>query len=259
MLLPTRIQSHFPRVISEIMAEHNIEPVDSSEHIVLKDAGLTVVAQHTECYISGRRDQRPPYRYRRYSEVLRYLKASDRPITHVDIGCGAGLFSWALLDWAMERNVELERIRLHGLDHCQAMIDLAEMVKAKLSQVIANYPDLNYCRDVGTLLHHVTRSHRDGTNYVITLGHVLVQAHTPGDIHNYSRVVKRVVELSKQHSTCVLIAIDARGQPTALQNAWESLLNRLETKDVCHKIFEVPPTSINDGYSAKAAQLYIST
>lgn len=95
-----RIQNRFMPVLDTIRRNHNIGVLQQAPtHIVSAETDFAQVVQNTDWYC-WRGDSRPPYRYRRYSEVLERiaLPDGDSRIAHVDIGCGAGLFSWAFLD-----------------------------------------------------------------------------------------------------------------------------------------------------------------
>ena len=87
-----QIRDLFHDVVERIMAQHNIEPLqEPPDHVVRSDANYPEVVQNTDWYC-WRGDTRPPYRYRRYREILGYMQPEGRREAHVDIGCGAGLF-----------------------------------------------------------------------------------------------------------------------------------------------------------------------
>lgn len=93
-----KIKDRYQEIIRDIMAEYAIRPTSQPGHVVQKDAGFREVLQHTEHYVGGGNDTQPHYRYLRYRELLNDLEPSGRREAHVDIGCGAGLFSWTFLD-----------------------------------------------------------------------------------------------------------------------------------------------------------------
>ncbi len=96
------------------------------------------------------------FRYDRYLRELRHLSTSEMRIAHVDIGCGAGAFSWAFLDKVRALGIKLDSVDLYGLDYCPAMICLAKEIRAKLKNTIPDYPDLRYCENVETLLQNLS-------------------------------------------------------------------------------------------------------
>ena len=251
------VKDYYQRVIQEIMEDAGISLLSQRPSYVLAtDAELKEVVQYTEAFVSGRLDERPPYRYRRYLEVLRYLETSKKRMAHVDIGCGAGLFSWAFLDWSTEMEVGLDRLDLYGFDHSAEMIYLAQDISYRLRKLIPDYPALHYHEDVDSLLRALTSSHRDDTDYIVTFGHVLVQSHEPGDIGTFAEVITHILNMKDSSSTCTFVAVDARGSKISFGAGWDSLLKLLALDDVGHKELRVPTTRINSNSCAKIAMLY---
>ena len=246
------------------MKDNGISPINSDwsrpTHVVTKEAGLTQVIQHTDSYIGegndSRSDAQPHYRYRRYLELLQGLRASKGREANVDIGCGAGLFSWVFLDWAIAQGVGIDRVDLYGLDHNKAMVRLARGIRARLLQGIPDYPELHYCSDPELLLRKLTDNHREGTDYTITLGHVLAQAHSPSDIDTFAQVVAQVLESLDPASNCVMIAVDAQKWAVEFTTGWASLLSYLEGARIGHRELRVEKTAINDKGRAKIAELF---
>ena len=253
---PVRIRDLYQDVIRQIMAEHNIGPVQNPGHIVGADAGFNEVVRHTHWYVDLN-DTRSHYRYRRYLEVLGRVKPGHR-IAQIDIGCGAGLFSWAFLDWAKENGLTYDRIDLYGLDHSPEMINLAQQVRAKLTPVIPDYPVLRYAHEVETLLSELNAHHQESTDYILTFGHVLVQAHSSRDIGNFVEVIFEALTLGMPgtHPKCALLAVDALNWTAELAEGWDLLLEGLAQVGIGHQIISVPITQINNNNRAKIAQLY---
>ena len=147
------VKDHYQPVIQEIVADYGIALVPNPNAVVSASEGFSEVVQHTAWYVGGEGDSQPHYRYRRYLEVLeQHIPVSDSPITHIDIGCGAGLFSWALLDWAANHGIDFAQVGLHGVDHCRAMIQLAQMMTQRLAQRIPGYPEAHYCETPEVLM-----------------------------------------------------------------------------------------------------------
>ena len=235
-----RVVDDYVRALHEIMAENGIAPVrQPPDHIVTPDATLSQVAQYTDWYIADRgggwyypRPANPRYRYNRYISMLRRFRTSDYREAHVDIGCGPGLFSWAFLDWATNNGIGYNDIDLYGLDHSPAMVELARMIRDKLVRRIADYPNLSYFSNVESVLREVEENHRQGTRYTITLGHVLVQAHAPDNIRDFTQVITRTVRLRNPLNACRLIAVDAVGRAPQFAAGWQALLDSLEQSSV---------------------------
>ena len=123
---------------------------------------------------------------------------------------------------------------------------------------IANYPDLHYTYDVSVLLRRLTNNRRQATDYTITLGHVLAQAHSSHDILNFTRVITHVLRLLDAQSNCFLIAVDARYWQSEFTSGWDLLLNSLERVGIGNRPYPVQETHRNDNNRAKFVELYAS-
>lgn len=258
-----RIRDLFHYVLETTMRTENIAPLQQRpSHVVTTDASFEEVVQHTDwfCWRADRVESRP-YRYRRYREIFGHLQPDPshtrKRVSHIDIGCGAGLFSWALLDWAVDSNLAYDRIDLFGLDHSPAMIALAHWIRDNLVTDIANYPELHYETIVAMLLQELTTDHREPTDYIITLGHVLAQAHDDNAILNFTRVIVHAVSLLDDQCHCALIAVDARNWREEFVAGWNLLLDSLERASVSYDQIIVPRTPINDDGRAKFAWLFL--
>ena len=249
------VKDYYQDAIREIIAERGLEPLASHPTpLVSSSAEFDEVLLHTDSYVHTG-DDVAHYRYNRYFEMLGYLRASQGREAHVDIGCGAGLFSWTFLDWASEQGVGRDHLELYGYDHSMAMIRLAQIVRNKLMRDIPDYPELRYSDDVDSLLAQLTANHRKDTGYTITFGHVLVQAHAPRDIQNYTRIISHICELVNDRNNCILVAVDARAAGDEFLEAWNLLLASLESNGISSKQLDVQHTPINDGNRAKLAEL----
>ena len=253
---PVRIMPLYQGVIRQIMADHDIEPLANPDHVVRADADFAEVVRHTHWYVD-RGDTQPHYRYRRYSEVLGRLKPANRRMAHIDIGCGAGLFSWVFLDWARENGLTYDRVDLYGLDHNPEMINLAQEVKARLTHHIADYPALRYVRNVDDLLRELAEYHQVDTDYIVTFGHVLVQtAGNSKSTEDFARILAHVRGMLNTQCNCTAIAVDAQGQSLVFTVVWQVLLNRMALSGINHQPISVPSTHINDNSRAKIARIY---
>ncbi len=230
------------------MNEYNIAPWPSGQwhdHVVGTGASFAEAVQHTDWFCRridlewGRRNgtYRPHYRYRRYREIMGdpiSQRENSARLAHVDMGCGAGIFSWALLDWAADYNLAYDRIDLYGVDHSPSMIALAYFMRDRLVAAVANYPELHYETDVQMLSQALIENHQEPTDYMITFGHVLVQALTestgPDAISamlNFTSVIVHILRSQDRQSNCDLVAIDARGRSEEFSRGWWALLSNL--------------------------------
>ena len=100
----TRIKEHYMAAVHQIMDERRLQSHDPG-YEVLPNATFDDVVQYTEWHAAGGFQRATSvdayYRYDRYAAALNAGLGHDFSgrIAHVDIGCGAGLFSWAFLDW----------------------------------------------------------------------------------------------------------------------------------------------------------------
>ena len=238
------IKDIYSRVIYEIMSDRSILPWPRRDgrHVVNINTNFIEAVQHTEAFLTERLNDEPHFRYRRYMrELRRRVEPSMHRVAHIDIGCGAGLFSWVFLDWATENGIDHNHIDLFGLDHCPAMMDLASIIRMKLMQTIPmpNYPSLNYGYDADDFRRRIHFAWRPDTDYIITFGHVLVQSYTqdPSIIQDFVKIIDFIMRFKSLGSRCELIAVDATTgtRPHIFTAGWESLLNNLEQYDIHHR------------------------
>lgn len=121
---------------------------------------------------------------------------------------------------------------------------------------IPDYPELHYSHKAKPLLSELTGNHQSGTDYTITFGHVLAQAHAPTDIKVFTRVILHILKLMDDGSNCFVVAVDARGACIPFTEGWTSLLSNLEGANISYESHDVPTTKINDCSCAKIAALY---
>ena len=251
---PPLIRDSYFNVLEGVMNQEGIlPPRRRPSPTVPADATFAEAVQNTD-WFCWRGDNPPPYRYRRYREIVGYRRIPPGRAAHVDIGCGAGLFSWVFLDWARENGLTYNHIDLYGLDHSRAMIQLARRMREGLMRNIANYPPLRYTQDINALLQSLTEHHRPATDYTITFGHVLVQA--PNAVPDFARVIAHIVGLMDAQSTCVVMAVDARREAYQLAQRWIALLEESARLGIRRQQVRVPETRVNDNNRAKIAQLF---
>ena len=249
------------------MRRYGVPPAERPPaHVVRANAGFTEVVQYTDWYVADRgldswpnyRGNQPNYRYRRYLEVLRLLSCGEQREAHVDIGCGAGLFSWAFLDWTREQLIEPDSIDLYGYDHCRSMISLANMIRAEMNQQAPDYPVLQYDHDLNSFLRLLTTSSRPDTDYNVTLGHVLVQSHSPQDTLTFTRIILHVLDIINPNRNCLVMALDSRRSAGVFAASWTALLRSLVEAGVRYEPLDVPRTAINNASDAKVAWIHHS-
>ena len=242
--------------VHQIMDERRLQSHDPG-YEVLPNATFDDVVQYTEWHAAGGFQRATSvdayYRYDRYAAALNAGLGHDFSgrIAHVDIGCGAGLFSWAFLDWARDRGIEPRRLALYGYDHSKEMIRLASMLRHGLREFYPGYPDLRYSHMHGQFLRKLTAKHHVGTDYILTFGYVLAGNQTPDDINGFTQIVEHIVDLNGSTS-CVLISSDATSgkHSSSSTRGWGELLQALQSSGV-----ECTPTPLTGYAGDHRAQL----
>ena len=219
------------------------------------------VLEYSDWYVAGTGDKCPPYRYNRYLETLNQLPVGDGRQVHVDMGCGAGLFSWAYLDWATAKGIKYKHIRLFGLDHNPASLRLAKQIRKRLSSAISDYPKLRYYRQSESLIRNLEKLHLGDSDYVITFGHVLEQAHGSEEIQQFSVVIRSVLDLVEPGCRCTLVVVDAfAGQRRKdLEQGWSRLRENLNKMGIRSSELNMPYSSLNPSGSRRLASLHLQS
>ena len=201
----------------------------------------------------------PHYRYRRYLEMLSVYEPSNAQVALVDLGCGAGVFSWVFLDWARLTNRPLDGLSLYGFDHSPAMLRMAQKTRDYIRPHVPGYPELRTSTTPDGLCDLLTKNHTPGTSYLITLGHVLVQSHAPGDLQGFSRIITHVISLPNRPSTTELLAVDARNEGDMFAEGWKLLADGLVQAGIRCEEFPVRTSAINNNRGAKRARLKLES
>ena len=169
----------------------------------------------------------PHYRYQYYhgalSGALKRLPfdPADRPLVHLDIGCGPGVFSWVMYDYmASQEKRDPGRVAYYGYDHCAAMIELAHLF-------LGCFPDPYEFRgfsDLAEISKTLTEEDLSNCDVVVTFGYALVQVRDdPVALRRFATLIKCVLP---SHS-CIIVAADARS--TFERGAFRDQCRELET------------------------------
>ena len=244
------VRDHYQNALQEIVLECGIHrnSIGNPNYHIEEYTTFPEVVRYTEYHIGETHDQRsyfgrrnePHFRYNRYLEGLQAglieLPRSGRRVSHLDIGCGSGLFSWVLLDWATDNSIELDRIDLYGYDHCPAMISLAERIRDKIWVHIPEYPSLHYYSAPGELSQRFSEDHQEAADCIITMGYVLVQAHSVHEIQIFTQIIDNVVKHldSLGLVNFILIAVDSIRQRDEFNIGWRLLMKELEQVGILH-------------------------
>lgn len=247
------IRDLYVQAIRAVMADKGIEPAATQPSpSVQPGASLTEALQYTEWYATERENPKEHYRFDRYRRAISHaLVYGGDKWAHIDVGCGAGLFSWAFLDWAANRGVECANVTLHGYDACAEMIRLAWMLRAKISPAAPCYPDLHYEDNIEAFIRKLG-SKRIDADCLITFGYVLAGNHNDDDIHAFQRIAAAVLDAALPGRGVYLLASDATSalHSGQFEEGWEKLRAALRTRGV-HSLSLPMPT----GYSGEQCVL----
>ena len=239
------IKEAYVPAIREVMADRGVEGAETwPPYDVSPDASLADVLQYTDWYVA--QGSQEHYRFGRYYDAIEKspLDPADK-WAHIDVGCGAGVFSWAFLDWAAERGIERSGITLYGYDACPEMVRLSWMLRAKLSRAVPGYPDLRYASDSDVFIRKLEASRIDA-NCLITFGYVLAGNHSDDDIGVFQRIATTAVDMALPGRSVYLLASDATSGRHLGQfgEGWRKLLSALQAADA-----QACPLPLMTGYS----------
>ena len=220
------VMDHCRGAVSELITKRGLTEHKPVGYIGRPNTSYDECLRYTRRYATNR------YRYNLYRLGLRNFTPGGLvdPLAaiaevHVDIGCGAGLFSWAFMDWATSHELNHTQLQLCGLDHSPQYLQLARDIRDKVRAVAPHYPALYYETSIAGLCDALRQTHVEGANYTITFGHVLVQAASPAEIAGFAQVISAVLRVAGSRSTCRLTAFDAKRQLENFTWAWERLLD----------------------------------
>lgn len=233
------------------MAEQGVEGAEAQPSpAVPQGASLADALQYTDWYVA--QGSQEHYRFGRYYDAIEKapLDPADK-WAHIDVGCGAGVFSWAFLDWAGMRGIEFSNVTLYGYDACREMIRLSWMLRAKLSRAVPDYPDLRYASDIDVFIRKLEASRIDA-NCLITFGYVLAGNHSDDDIGVFQRIATTAVDMALHGRSVYLLASDATSGRHLGQfgEGWRKLLSALQAAGA-----QARPLPLMTGYSGDSCVL----
>ena len=242
------IREAYVSAIREVMAERGVEGAETQPSpAVPYGASLADALQYTDWYATKRGNEEEHYRFGRYYNAIeKSLRETGHKWAHIDVGCGAGLFWWAFLDWAAEHGVERSGITLYGYDACREMVRLAWMLRAKLGRTVPDYPDLRYASDSGLFIRKLAGGPIDA-NCLMTFGYVLAGNHSDDDIGVFQRIAATTVNSVLHGRSVYLLASDATSGKNLgqLEDGWRKLLSALQAGGA--RIQQLPLATIYSG------------
>lgn len=166
-------------------------------------ATMAECKKYAVCYLVGREDSRPHYRYDRYRLILEYaLKRCDcgESVIHLDLGCGPGLFTWVVRNFFLQHS-HIE-IRYYGYDYAPSMVKLARIVWDCLD----TQEKLSLYHSVDEIVTVAQRLSVLAGFVIVTFGHVLFQTYdNPKAMDDFARAIAAFA----RSRTCIIAASDA--------------------------------------------------
>ena len=241
------IKEAYVSAIREVMADRGVEGAETQPSpAVPYGASLADALQYTDWYATDRGNEEEHYRFRRYYNAIeKSLRETGDKWAHIDVGCGAGLFWWAFLDWAAEHGIERSCITLYGYDACPSMVQLAWMLWYRLRGAAPDRPKFQYYHAIDAFIRKLEASRIDA-NCLITFGYVLAGNHSDDDIGVFQRIAITAVDMALPGRSVYLLASDATSGRHLGQfgEGWRKLLSALQAADA-----QARPLPLMTGYS----------
>lgn len=194
------------------------------------------------------------FRYNRYWSLLdagfrelRYRTALRRPVLHVDVGCGPGLFIWVLLDQLREeRNAKSQQhvaVNAIGYEHAPSMVRLAENCSIRLQRKVnasaelrrwsarSHFPTPRFVCGHEQFIQALQTEIRPDRlrDVIVTFGHVLVQtAHDRQAIKTFAGIMTELARLNVRRYLVFASDAYSRYRQQTFSRGWENLLAALE-------------------------------
>ncbi len=262
------VRDYYLRMLRGIMRDYNIDP--SNLDGVVPSNSFVEAIQHTNKFLLDPYSNRLSHHmYRRYMKALRKcVKLDDniRRIAHIDIGCGAGLFSWVFLDWALENGYGYDFVDLYGYDNSQAMVGLATEFRYRLTRAMSGYPNIHYDDDIDNFMWRLKMAWRPNTHYIISFGHILGKSYKErrSTIIGFAHIVDAIMRIKNLRPQCIVVAVDAKELIHDFTDGWNLLLTYLANRYTVRHTSTHPKTSmyalINDSnYTETPDYSYMDT
>ena len=235
------IEHHINNVFSELAKKHFGRYVDINiTEEIPTDISFEDAMRYTFRFIApDTSSKKPNYRYDRYTKYLtstlhrfhHHFNRENKRIMHLDLGCGPGLFSWVVWDYAIKKyGKKPGDIELIGYDHAENMIRLAHLFRDRFRGRLLEYNFEGYY-ELDKIQNILESKDLSGYVCIITFGYVLVQ--TEGDREAMQNFVD-IIRLLFPVNSCILMAVDAfkglfKGEDprqkfgNACEELWDSL------------------------------------
>ena len=221
--------------IDKIMEHHHIDEDINIGYTVESDATPEEVMQYiwrhegNGAIHSGPKGHR--YRIDRYCDAIRQAWNGTSRIQHIDIGCGGGTFTWALLEWCISEGVSLRKVRLHSYDYSRRMVKAAKIIHQFIqNQHSQDIPNLHAYSKASKLMKAIPTNPKRPAHYIITMGYVLANNHGNDAIRDYTNIIKSICSKARSNQ-CSLIVCDSNTR-RPLDPAYTKFVDSLEDNGV---------------------------
>ena len=116
------------------------------------------------------------YRIDRYRHAIHLAQPEQERIQQIDLGCGGGTFTWALLEWCIREGIDLSTVRLHSYDYARKMVKAARLIHRRIrKRHTQDIPNLNARSNYLRMLESIPANPAEPTHYIITAGYVIAK------------------------------------------------------------------------------------
>ena len=233
------IRGRYAEIINAI--SKNYEPVYTTpEYRIHPDATFAQCLEYTQKYVVGGEDDTPHHRYDAYRDALREVfvglrRSERRPLVHVDVGCGPGLFTWVVWDYFRDTYSKIG-LELYGYDHSPRMVKLANLIWNRLG-ISTSYS----CHHrLEALYSTAMQGGPVPCGVLITFGHVLVQTvDDESAVSDFADIVDTFVMIGD----CQILAVDAYStlsRRETFRKACENLRVAIEQRGMVVVEWDIP-------------------
>lgn len=200
----------------------NIHGRVGGQHIIHRNATLPRCIDYALHYFSEN-DTRQHYRFDRYYRAIERLLdrygsvRRTRHLVHLDLGCGPGLFAWALHDYFSQNEPDTV-LEIYGFDHAPSMTRLARLVWSELDDVC----DAQFIHDSDELTSLVMQG-GPPADVIVSFGHVLVQI--AGSARTKAKFARILASVRLESS--LVVAVDAIRRADTFEKVCSSLAKTL--------------------------------
>ena len=218
--------------------EHEYVPKQIVGYTIERNATFNRCMQYLWTFVGNgapHRGQRyrPRHRFDFYKRIIRQYQSQIKGglIQHIDLGCGGGTFSQAMLEWHQARGMEYNRVSLYGYDYAPNMVKAARMIHRYIqTQHTQNIPNLRAYNDYKVMLEGIPENPPEPTHYIITTGYVLANNNDEQAIADFVNIITTVVNKAGDHP-CSIIVCDSN-TIRALAPPYDRLVRSLQSNGV---------------------------